>query len=49
MRFEAEYVDGEVGVRAPDELRDVGWFEEDRLPEPLFLPLRNLLDGRATR
>jgi len=44
--FEAEHVRGEAYVRADDELSEVAWFPEDDLPEPLFLPLRNLLDGR---
>lgn len=44
--FEAEHVRGEAYVRAADELSEVGWFPEDDLPEPLFLPLRNFLDGR---
>lgn len=44
--FEAEHVRGEAYVRADDELSEVAWFPKDDLPEPLFLPLRNLLDGR---
>jgi len=47
--FEAKYVGGEASVRADDELSIVAWFPEDQLPEPLFLPLRNLLEGEATR
>ncbi len=45
--FEAEHTGGEAHVRARDELSAVGWFPEDGLPEPLFLPLRNLLAGRS--
>ena len=44
--FEAEHIRGEAHARATDELSEVGWFREDELPEPLFLPLRNLLGGR---
>jgi hypothetical protein len=33
-------------INAADELSEVGWFAWDRLPEPLFLPLRNFLDGK---
>jgi len=44
--FETEHVRGEAYVRAENELSEVAWFPEDDLPEPLFLPLRNLLDGR---
>ena len=46
--FEADYADGDAYVRADDELSDVGWFTEDELPEPLFLPMRNRLDGRSS-
>ena len=44
--FEAEHVRGEAVVRATDELSEVAWFREDVFPKPLFLPLRNFLDGR---
>ncbi len=44
--FEAEHVRGEPEIRAADELSEVAWFRESALPEPLFLPLRHLLDGR---
>lgn len=47
--FEAEPQAGEARVRAGDELSEVAWFEEGALPEPLFLPLRNLLEGRSIR
>ncbi|MGI8480342.1 MAG: nucleotide triphosphate diphosphatase NUDT15 [Gaiellaceae bacterium] len=45
--FEAEHVRGEAHARADDELSEVAWFREDELPDPLFLPLRNLLMGRS--
>jgi 8-oxo-dGTP diphosphatase len=45
--FEADYVDGDAHARADDELSEVGWFSEVELPEPLFLPMRNRLDGRS--
>jgi len=44
--FEAKHVRGEAHARAEDELSEVAWFREDELPDPLFLPLRNLLGGR---
>ncbi len=47
--FEAEHVQGEAQVRAPDELSGVAWFPNDDLPEALFLPLRNFLAGRTIR
>lgn len=36
----------EPSVKAADEVADVGWFVWDALPEPLFLPLQNLLAGQ---
>ena len=47
--YEGEYAGGDVGVKASDELAEVGWFDELRLPQPLFLPFNNLLDGGARR
>jgi len=45
--LEGEYLAGEPAVRSTRELSDVRWFPWDRLPEPLFLPLENLLAGRG--
>ena len=45
--FEAEHASGEAAALAGDELDAVGWFGEDELPEPLFPPLRKLLQGRT--
>jgi 8-oxo-dGTP diphosphatase len=45
--FEAEYVSGEPRVNDPDEMIDVGWFAWDNLPEPLFLSMRNLVEGKC--
>jgi 8-oxo-dGTP diphosphatase len=45
--FEARYVSGEPEVKAPDEEANVGWFTWDALPEPLFLPLKHLLEGKT--
>jgi len=45
--MEGEYRSGSPEVRAAHEMSDVGWFSWDRLPSPLFLPLRNLLEGRC--
>ncbi len=45
--MEAGYQEGEPRVNAPEELCEIGWFEWSQLPEPLFLPLRNLLSGRS--
>lgn len=45
--MEGEYLSGEATVAAAHEMSDVGWFPWDALPEPLFLPLKNLLEGRC--
>ena len=45
--FQAEHLSGEADVAAPEEMSEVGWFSWDELPTPLFLPLRNLLDGKC--
>ena len=42
-----EYTSGEAVVAAPYEASQVGWFAWDALPEPLFLPLRQLLQGKS--
>jgi 8-oxo-dGTP diphosphatase len=45
--MEGEYAGGEAAVEAPHEMSEVGWFQWDALPELLFLPFQNLLDGRC--
>jgi 8-oxo-dGTP diphosphatase len=42
-----EYRSGAARVAAPYEASQVGWFAWDALPEPLFLPLRQLLQGQS--
>lgn len=39
----ADWVGGEAVICEPEKLGDWGWYEWDQLPEPLFLPVRNLL------
>ncbi len=45
--MEASYTGGEPVVNADYEMSEVHWFEWDALPEPLFLPLKNLLEGNC--
>lgn len=45
--MEAKYVSGGARVNAPDEMSEVGWYTWDSLPQPLFLPLQNLLGGKT--
>ncbi len=39
----ADYADGAVQVREPEKDDCWGWYPWDHLPQPLFLPLQNLL------
>lgn len=43
----AEYLGGEPIVRSEREATDIGWFPWDHLPAPLFIPLKNLCEGKA--
>lgn len=45
--MEGDHEAGEPTIAAAHEMSDVGWFSRDELPSPLFLPLRNLLEGRC--
>jgi 8-oxo-dGTP diphosphatase len=39
----ATYVGGEAEVREPDKCERWDWFDWNNLPQPLFLPIENLL------
>ena len=43
----AESTAGDPSVQDPAEVAEVGWFEPDKLPAPLFLSLANLMAGRS--
>lgn len=45
--MQAEHFSGEAKVAAPSEESEVGWYALDALPEPLYLPLANLLKGNT--
>ena len=45
--MEGECEAGEAVVNAPEEAFEIGWFRWDELPEPLFIPLQNLLAGKT--
>ena len=40
----AKYKDGEVKLLEPDKCQKWVWADMDQLPQPLFLPIRNLID-----
>lgn len=39
-----EYASGEVELKEPEKCERWEWFKWDKLPEPLFLPIQNLLE-----
>ncbi|MDO8740650.1 MAG: NUDIX hydrolase [Candidatus Woesearchaeota archaeon] len=39
----SEYAFGEVRIMEPENLEKWGWFEWGKLPQPLFMPIQNLL------
>jgi 8-oxo-dGTP diphosphatase len=39
----ADWGSGEAEMMEPDKWDEWGWFEWDKLPDPLFLPFQNLL------
>jgi 8-oxo-dGTP diphosphatase len=45
--MQGECESGDPAIAAPDELTELDWFSWDSLPQPLFLPLVNLLDGHS--
>jgi 8-oxo-dGTP diphosphatase len=47
--FDAVYQSGEAECKVPEEESEVGWFRHNNLPQPLFLPLRHLLEGKVYR
>ena len=42
----AGQIAGEPTIASPREMTELGWFAWDALPEPLFLPLQNLLGSK---
>jgi 8-oxo-dGTP diphosphatase len=47
--FDAMYQSGEAELKAPEEESEVGWFHQNALPQPLFLPLQHLFEGKVYR
>lgn len=39
----SDWKSGEVAIKEPDTFIDMGWYDFDSLPEPLFLPWQQLL------
>ena len=45
--MESDLLEGRAEARATHELSAASWFPGERLPSPLFLPLKNLVEGRS--
>ncbi len=43
----ADYVSGEAMIMEKDKFSDIGWFDINNPPEPLFDPTRNMLDNKC--
>lgn len=39
----SDWESGEAKIMEPDKITDMGWFEWNDLPKPLFLPTQNLI------
>jgi 8-oxo-dGTP diphosphatase len=42
----SDYEQGKAQIMEPEKASDMGWFEWNNLPSPLFLPIQNLLKQR---
>lgn len=45
--MQSRYAGGELSVNAAYEMSEAGWFPWQALTQPLFLPLRHLLEGEC--
>jgi 8-oxo-dGTP diphosphatase len=43
---EAEYAGGEPKINEPDRTSEIMWSSPDKLPQPLFIPLKNFVENR---
>lgn len=48
VSFVADLVSGEPTICEPDRIEMIEWFSLDQLPEPLFDPVRTVLEGLKT-
>lgn len=45
VSFTAELISGEPIIREPDRIEAIGWYPLDQLPEPLFEPVRVVIES----
>lgn len=48
VSFTADLISGEPTIREPDRIEAMAWFSLDQLPEPLFEPVRIVLEALKT-
>jgi len=48
ISFTAEIISGEPTICEPDKIEEIGWFDLEALPEPLFEPVRRVFDALKT-
>jgi 8-oxo-dGTP diphosphatase len=48
VSFTADLISGEPIIREPERIAAVAWFPLDQLPEPLFEPVRVVLEALRT-
>jgi 8-oxo-dGTP diphosphatase len=44
ISFLADIISGEPTIMEPDRIESVGWYDLDNLPQPLFEPVRIVLE-----
>ena len=42
-----DYVSGEAKIMEKEKCTDIGWFELDNLPKPLFIPTQNMIANKC--
>ncbi|MEX1997492.1 MAG: NUDIX domain-containing protein, partial [Candidatus Andersenbacteria bacterium] len=45
--MEGYYSSGNSSINSARKLTEVDWFDLDNLPQPLFVPLQNLVEGKS--
>ena len=48
VSFVADLISGEPSIQEPDRIEEIGWYPLNALPEPLFDPVRVVLESLKT-
>ena len=48
ISFTAEIISGEPKIMEPEKIEEIGWFDLDNLPSPLFGPVKAVFDALKT-